>query len=66
MVVVQSCGFLTQAEGAPSRLEQVNLGGNALYEAGARALTSGLGQLVSLRKLAISETAIGDAGGLHS
>ena len=65
MVVVQGCGFLTQAQGNPSRLEQVNFGCNALHEAGARALTHGLRQLVSLRKLAISETAIEDAGGLH-
>ena len=65
MVVVQGCGFLTQADGPHSRLEQVNLGGNALNEAGARALTNGLRQLVSLQKLAISGTAIGDAGGLH-
>ena len=66
MVVVQGCGFLTQAKETLGRLEQVNLGGNALYEAGARALSDGLSHLASLQKLAISGSAIGDAGGLHS
>lgn len=66
LVLVQGCGFLTQAERPPSRLEQVNFGGNVLDKAGARALTNGLRQLVSLQKLAINDTAIGDAGGFHS